>query len=187
MKKLLATAAFATLMAAGVANAGVYVSGNGSYNQGDASIDGTSVSGKSEFGVGAGLGYDHSFGKVYVAGELAMQNKGGELEVTDNADPSLVMKGNIENSRSFNVKLGYEVSPGVTLYGKYGRGNADMKWSMDGMSETVNFDTQTMGAGVMYSLGKSLAITGEYRQLSNTKGTGDLKAQSFDAGLMYRF
>lgn len=38
MKKLLATAAFATLMAAGVANAGVYVSGNGSYNQGDASI-----------------------------------------------------------------------------------------------------------------------------------------------------
>lgn len=186
-KNLLALAAVMALGASGAASAGAYVGASVNYNEvTEFDVPDIRSSGDAKTGFGVNIGYSHNFGKVMVAGELAMQTSVGGSKLYDVVN-DFNMKAELENARSLNVKLGYEVAKGVTPYIKMGRGNVDMKLSALGQSSTSNFDTKTIGAGVTYDLGTNLSLVGEYRQLSNLEGDGNLNASSFDAGIMYRF
>lgn len=184
-KTLLASAILVGLALSGTASAGVYVGGGVNTNYTDVSVPGFTMDGKNNIGVGVVLGYSHNFGNVYTAGELSYQNKSGEYDIDDGTGNKA--KGEMTNAKSFNVKLGYQFSPTMTAYAKFGRGNADNEVSYQGNKETTNFDTKTLGAGLIYSLDKNLAITSEYRQTSNVDGIGDITAKTFDLGVMYKF
>lgn len=186
MKKILMVALLGVGFS-GLANAGAYVGASVNANQSDASIPEAKVSSGDSVGLGLKLGYSHSFGNVYLAGEYSYSSTAGKIDVTDQSLANMKIKGEVESSKSLNLKVGYAVTPGVTLYGVYGRGSADMKWSSGAYETISSFDTQTMGAGLIYDIGKSVSVTGELRQLSNVNGTADLDVRTVDAGVMYRF
>lgn len=187
MKKTIIAAGVLAATLVGAAHAGVYVGAGVNYNEvTEFSVPDVRSSGDAKTGFGVNLGYSHNFGKVMVAGEFAMQTSAGASKLYDTVN-DLNMKAELENARSVNVKLGYEVAKGVTPYIKLGRGNVDMKLSALGASSTSNFDTKTIGAGVSYDVSNSFAVVGEYRQLSNLDGTGSLTASTFDLGLAYKF
>lgn len=186
MKKTIIAAGVLAATLVGAAHAGVYVGAEGAVNYADMSDTADiKTEGKNDFGLGVVLGYSHNFGNVYAAGEYSFQNKAGEVNMTDGIDRA---NFEITNARSLNLKLGYQFSPKITGYGKFGRGSADGELSANGLSYVSgSFDTQTVGAGLMYDVTKNVSLTAEYRQLSNVDGSVDLNVKTFGAGAQFRF
>jgi hypothetical protein len=184
MRKQLVLGAALAAMVSGSAMADAYVGAKVGVDSASFSNDVYS-GGKGEVGYGFGLsvGYDKLFdNKLYAAGEISYLSNFGTVKGLT-GDSTVKATGN----KSLDVKLGYEVSRGTVVYGKVGRGGADLELSNSLITATSGIDTKTIGVGFNHEVSKQMAVTGEFRQVSNISSGADYTSNGIDVGLAYHF